>query len=199
MEKNNNIPKLYIKDMVCQRCVITVEFILQNAGIPFHKVSLGEVEVARVLSYTEIATLQEELQKVGFDFVESRVKKIIDDIKKALREYLNQSASEAKVNLSTFITDTVPYEYSYLSDLFSSMEGITIEKYFLDQRIEKVKELILYDQLSLTEIAFRTGFSSVHHLSGQFRKLTGYSPSQFKTTGMVNRKFIDKLNSPNII
>jgi len=97
------------------------------------------------------------------------------------------------LKLSSFITKKIPYDYSYLSDLFSSVEGKTIEQYFILQRIEKVKELLVYDQLSLTEISYQTGFSSVHHLSSQFKKVTGLTPSYFKKIGIEKRKALDKL------
>ena len=198
MENEASHPKLYIKDMVCQRCIITVDYILKNLNIPYHKIELGEVETAGNLSYTQLAMLQEELQKVGFDLVESRVKKVVEEVKRKIREYLNQNNDHQKLNLSAFIIEKIPYEYSYLSDLFSSVEGVTIEKFFIQQRIEKVKELIIFDQLSLTEIAYKTGFSSVHHLSAQFKKITGLSPSQFRKQGNVQRKFVDRVN-PKII
>jgi AraC-like DNA-binding protein len=97
------------------------------------------------------------------------------------------------IKLSSFITGKIPYDYSYLSDLFSSVEGKTIEQFFILQRIEKVKELLVYDQLSLTEISYQTGFSSVHHLSAQFKKVTGLTPSHFKKIGTEKRKSLDKL------
>ncbi len=97
------------------------------------------------------------------------------------------------LNLSSFITNKIPYDYSYLSDLFSSIEGKTIEQFFILQRIEKVKELLVYDQLSLTEISYQTGFSSVHHLSAQFKKVTGLIPSHFKKIGATKRKLLDSL------
>lgn len=197
METGTPPSKLYIRDMVCQRCVITVESILKGLDIPFQKVSLGEVETLGQVTYSQLALLQGELQKVGFDLVESRVRKIVEDIKRNVREYLNQDGPQ-RLNLSTYLTERIPYEYSYLSDLFSSMEAVTIERFLIDQRIEKVKELIIYDQLSLTEIADKTGFSSIYHLSGQFKKITGLSPTQFKRQGLVKRNFLDRVN-PKII
>jgi AraC-like DNA-binding protein len=104
---------------------------------------------------------------------------------------INNLNSENKLKLSSFILEKLPYDYSYLSDLFSSVEGITIEHYFINQRIEKVKELLVYDQLTLTEISYKTGFSSVHHLSTQFKKVTGLSPSYFKKVGLEKNKSIN--------
>src|SRR5690348_13930302 len=184
---------LFIKNMVCQRCVMTVENIFKRLDIPFHKVSLGEVELERKLSNTELEKIEKEFNNIGFELIETRVNKIIEDIKQAAMEYLNLGMDSQDINLSTFITKKITHDYSYLSDLFSSIEGKTIEQFFILQRIEKVKELLVYDQLSLTEISYQTGFSSVHHLSSQFKKVTGLTPSHFKKIGLDKRKALDQL------
>jgi AraC family transcriptional regulator len=185
--------KLFIKNMVCNRCVLTVENILRENQIPYNTVSLGEVDLGRNLSKEEIKSIQTSLHKVGFELIETRVNKIIEDIKQAVLEYINLGLDSQNQKLSSFITKTISYDYSYLSDLFSSVEGKTIEQYFILQRIEKVKELLVYDQLSLTEISYQTGFSSVHHLSSQFKKVTGLTPSHFKKIGIERRKSLDQL------
>ena len=184
--------KLLIKNMVCQRCILTVETILNNLEIPFSKVVLGEVDLVGTLNGKQLKEVDQALNKIGFELIETRVNKIIEDIKIRVLEYLQEGIPDRKRRLSSFITSALHYDYSYLSDLFSSIEGLTIEKYFILQRIEKVKELIVYDQLSLTEIAYQTGFSSVHHLSGQFKKETGINASHFKKIGDARRKSIDK-------
>src|SRR5699024_3476355 len=122
----------------------------------------------------------------------TRISKIVDDVRRSIIEYIQLGLESQDEKLSTFITARIPYEYGYLSDLFSSVEGKTIERYFILQRIEKVKELLVYDQLSLKEISFQTGFSSIHHLSAQFKKVTGLTPSHFKIVG-EKRKGIDKV------
>lgn len=179
--------------MVCQRCIMTVQHILGDAGIPFHNVLMGEVELVRKLSKEENKRLRTGLINVGFELIETRLNKIIEDIKLAVRDYLSIPAATQSKNLSSFITDRIPNDYSYLSDLFSSVEGTTIEKFLISQRIEKVKELLVYNQLSLTQIAYQTGYSSVHHLSAQFKKVTGFTPSHFKTIGAGRRKGLDEL------
>ena len=179
--------------MVCQRCILTVETILKNLDIAFEKVELGEINLTTKPDKDQIIELEEELNKVGFELIETRVNKIIEDIKKAIIEYLDLGMDGQELKLSSFITNKIPYDYSYLSDLFSSIEGKTIEQYFILQRIEKVKELLVYDQLSLTEISYQTGFSSVHHLSAQFKKLTGLTPSYFRKIAQEKRKAIDKV------
>ena len=191
MEEKRN--KLLIKNMVCQRCVLTVENIFTDLEIPFHKISLGEVDLDQNLSADDLKSIDGELQKVGFELIESRVNKIIEDTKKAVIEYLNLGMEGENLKLSSFITKKIPYDYSYLSDLFSTIEGKTIEQFFILSRIEKVKELLVYDQLSLTEISYQTGFSSVHHLSTQFKKVTGLTPSHFKRIAADKRKYLDKL------
>ena len=184
--------KLLIKNMVCQRCILTVETILKDLEVPFSKVVLGEVDLVNDLNAHQLKELDKALVNFGFELIETRVNKIIEDIKKLVLEYLQEGMPDRKRRLSSFITSALHYDYSYLSDLFSSIEGLTIEKYFIVQRIEKVKELIVYDQLSLTEIAYQTGFSSVHHLSSQFKKETGINASYFKKIGAARRKSIDK-------
>jgi YesN/AraC family two-component response regulator len=172
---------------------MTVESILNNLDIPFKKVSLGEVELAGALTPDELKPVETALNKAGFELIETRVNKVIENIKQAVMEYLNLGMDNENVKLSSFITKKIPNDYSYLSDLFSSVEGKTIEQFFILQRIEKVKELLVYDQLSLTEISYQTGFSSVHHLSSQFKKVTGLTPSHFKKVGAAKRKSLDSL------
>lgn len=179
--------------MVCQRCVMTVEKILKDLDIPYTNVVLGEVDLMHKLSKEELKEIENQLKHAGFELIETRTNKIIEDIKQALIDYLGLGMDSQNIKLSAFITKRIPYEYSYLSDLFSSIEGKTIEQYFILQRIEKVKELIVYDQLSLTEISYQTGFSSVHHLSSQFKKVTGLTPSHFKKIGAAKRQSLDKL------
>lgn len=185
--------KLLIKNMVCQRCILTVENILANLHIAIRNITMGEVELAHKLSGDERNRLQQELGKVGFELIETRINKTIEDIKLAVMDYLARAAETKNQRLSSFITDRVPNDYSYLSDLFSSVEGKTIEQFFILQRIEKVKELLVYDQLSLTQIAYQTAFSSVHHLSAQFKKVTGLTPSHFKNIAGEKRKSLDQL------
>ena len=178
--------------MVCQRCIMTVETILQNLKIPFQNISLGEVELVQPLDDSKRHELETELKKFGFELIEARVNKIVENIKKIVLNYLaNEDAH--KLKLSSFITRSIHYEYSYLSDLFSSIEGITIEQYFIIQRIERVKELLVYQELSLADIAYQTGFSSTAHLSAQFKKITGLTPTHFKKIGSAKRKAIDHL------
>ena len=180
--------KLLIRNMVCQRCIMTVESILKKMDLPHENVSLGEVVVTQKPGAGKLEELDQELKKVGFELIETRVNKIVEDIKKLVLAYTTIDADDKKQKLSSYITQHLHYDYSYPSDLFSSIEGVTIEQFFIVQRIEKVKELIVYEELSLTEIAYRLGFSSVHHLSSQFKEITGLTPSHFKKIGAEKRK-----------
>lgn len=182
--------KLLIKNMVCPRCITSVENILKEENIPFSNVSLGEVDLKVPINISQRNKLLKQFEKIGFELIETRLNSIVEKIKISIINYINNLNDERKLKLSNFILKELPYDYSYLSDLFSSVEGITIEHYFINQRIEKVKELLVYDQLNLTEISYQTGFSSVHHLSSQFKKITGLTPSYFKKVGTIKRKSI---------
>lgn len=182
------VNKLLIKNMVCPRCILTVESILQRQHIPVAGVAMGEVDLKESISEQQLSSIGQELKKVGFELIETRLNKIVEDIKQIILGHINDLSGEKDIKLSALITAKLHYEYSYLSDLFSSVEGITIEQFYIQNRIEKVKELIVYEELSLTEIAWQTGFSSVHHLSAQFKKVTGLTPSHFKKLGSGKRK-----------
>lgn len=185
--------KLLIKNMVCDRCIMSVKDILHKHNVPFENITLGEVDLTKKVSDSTLDKLRNSLSKVGFELIESRVNKLVDDIKQRVLEYLSLGMDSQNTKLSDFIIKKINYDYSYLSDLFSSIEGKTIEQFFILQRIEKVKELIVYDQLSFTEISYQTGFSSVHHLSSQFKKVTGLSPTHFKKVAEKKRRPVDKV------
>ena len=179
--------------MVCRRCILTVQSILERLNVPVGGISLGEVELKSPVNEATVKQIEAELKEVGFELIDTRFNKIVEDIKKIVLAYITDLSGEKNKKLSSIITGKLHYDYSYLSDLFSSIEGTTIEQYFILQRIEKVKELIVYEEASLTEIAWQTGFSSVHHLSSQFKKVTGLTPSHFKKLGAEKRKPIDRL------
>src|SRR5437868_2537546 len=186
--------QFYIKNMVCNRCKMVIKTELEKLRLHPTNISLGEVTIEeKELSKEQLHQLSSSLKSVGFELIDTRVNKLIEDIKQAIMEYLGMGMDSQSLKLSSFITKKIAYDYSYLSDLFSSIEGKTIEQFFILQRIEKVKELLVYDQLSLTEISYQTGFSSVHHLSSQFKKVTGLTPSHFKKIGVERRKALDHL------
>jgi len=177
--------KLYIKNMVCERCKIVVDSALQELGLQPRSIALGEVDLdpshGDKLDPELQARLEEKLESTGFELLNSRKSRLIDKIKRLCLEFVERPGDLEKVKLSSYLSDRLPHEYNYLSQLFSSVEGITIENFFITQRIEKVKELLVYDELSLGEIAFELGYSSVAHLSGQFKKVTGLTPSHFRS------------------
>ena len=187
------MPQLFVKNMVCPRCISTVESLLNKLKITYKKVILGEVDLEKKLTDKKRKELEKELKQVGFELIDNRMAVLIEKIKKAVIEYISLLDNGKRLNLSVFIASEVNYEYTYISNLFSSIEGLTIEHFYILQRIEKVKELLVYDQYSLGEIADKLGYSSVHHLSSQFKKVTGLTPSHFKKIGLSKRKSIDKL------
>ena len=154
---------------------------------------MGEVHLDRSLTPEEVSKVGHALQAVGFEVIENRISKMVEDVKLAILDYLATPSDRQSKNLSAFITDRIPNDYSYISDIFSSSQGKTIEQFFILQRIEKVKELIAYDQLSITQISYLTGYSSVHHLSAQFKKVTGLTPSRFKQVADKTRKGLDQI------
>lgn len=173
---------LYIKNMVCNRCVMAVQQVFDKAGLIPEKVVLGEVTVKEeTLSEEKLKQLDTELQSLGFERIDDRKARLIEGIKKKIIQLIHHSKSvDRKYNWSKILADEMHYEYNYLSNLFSSVEGITLEQYIIKQKIEKAKELLFYDELNLSQIASQLGYSSVAHLSAQFKKVTGMTPSELK-------------------
>ena len=180
--------------MVCSRCKMLVKAELEKAGFNPLTVELGEVEIESEPTDEVLEQLNASLQKLGFEIIDDRKSRIIEKIKNAIVELIHHKSYEnMSVNLSEFISQKLNYDYNYLSNLFSEVQGITIEKYFIAQKIEKVKELLKYDELSLSQIADRLGYSSVAYLSNQFKKQTGLTPSFYKTMKTNSRKNIEDL------
>lgn len=186
---------LLVKNMVCHRCVLVVEEILQKESISFQKVIFGEIHLSDELSQEARGRLSASFQKVGFELIDNRSTALIEKIKMlVIKRARNEvEEKERKIKLSHYLSDKVNHEYTYLSSLFSSVEGRTIENYFIEQRIEKVKELLVYGQLSLSQIAFDLEYSSTAHLSAQFKKITGLTPSFFKEIGVSKRRSLDNI------
>lgn len=179
--------------MVCGRCEIAVKLEFQQLKLPVVSMKLGEVELSRELVGDERKQLSHNLKSLGFELLEDKSSQIIEQIKNRIIELVHYQRDKLKVNLSTYLSDDLAQDYSVLSKLFSDVEGITIEHYFIAQKIEKAKELLVYDELSLNEIALTLNYSSVSHLSKQFKKVTGFTPTQFKNDKSSLRKAIDKL------
>jgi AraC family transcriptional regulator len=184
---------LYIKNMVCNRCIAAVKSALDELKLPYNSVELGEVTLTTVPLEKQLNSLKERLQQLGFELLDDTKKKLIEKIKTIIIEYVHYKEGEERYNLSEILSSKLHKDYSYVSHLFSEVEGITIEKYLINQKIERIKELLVYDQLSLNEIAYQLGYSSVAHLSTQFKKVTGLTPTHFKKLGGIHRKTLDNV------
>ncbi len=185
--------KLYIKNMVCPRCVMVVRQILDDLQLSYNYVNLGEVELREEPSSDIKEAFSERLQKVGFSLIDDRKSRMIDQIKHIVIHEIQHPSDKDQYHWAELITDKLHYDYKYLSSLFSSVEGITLEQYIIRQKIERIKELIIYDELTLSQIAYQLKYSSVAHLSGQFKKETGMSPSVFKKDFNRNRNGLDSM------
>ena len=185
--------KLYIKNMVCERCKMAVDNLLTESKYTPTKIELGEVEIQEDLNSSQLKEVETKLQKIGFELLDNQKSKTVDRIKTVLIELVQKHNANLQVPLSAYITDKMQMDYHALSLLFSQLESTTIEQYFIQLKIERVKELLVYDELSLKEITYQLNYSSVAHLSKQFKKVTGLTPTHFKTTGAERRKVIDKL------
>ncbi len=181
--------------MVCDRCNKVVADELEKLGYKVHHVSLGEVEIGSGNDEFDIDRIKEVLEANGFELLDDRKSQLIEQVKLAIIELVHrQGEANLHVNTSDYLADKLNLDYSYLSSMFSAHEGITIEKYLILQRIERVKELLVYNELSLKEISYQLGYSSVAHLSNQFKKVTGLTPSYFKEIKENKRKTIDQVH-----
>ena len=184
---------LYIKNMVCNRCITAVRNELEHLGHTVHEVTLGEAEITAEADATQLETISISLKKLGFELIADRKGRIIEQVKNEIIMLVHHSGQVLTTNLSSFLADKLQYDYTYLSNLFSDVEDTTIEKYYIAQRIEKVKELLVYDELSLAQIAGQLGYSSAAYLSAQFKKVTGLTPTHYKLVKVNKRKNIDDL------
>ncbi|WP_417799508.1 helix-turn-helix domain-containing protein [Tenacibaculum sp.] len=184
---------LTIKNMVCNRCILVIQNELDKLGVGVKSIKLGEVILEKELTSDEKERLDKILLDLGFEIIDDKKSRIIEKIKNLIINLVHHQDSETKVNLSDLLSNELHHDYNYLSNLFSEVEGTTIEKYFIAQKIEKVKELLVYDELSLSEIAFRLHYSSVAYLSNQFKKVTGLTPSHFKKIRKDRRKPLDEV------
>lgn len=171
---------IYIKNMVCRRCIYTVMEVFQENGVSPLKVELGVVTLAQPLLPAQWHGIQDRLEHYGFEVIDDKRMRIVEQIRVGVIELVHHAEELEKVNLSDYLQQKCHREYSFLSKLFTEMQGISIEKYYIHQKIERVKELLFYDELSVGEIADKLHYSSVAHLSWQFKSVTGLSPTQFK-------------------
>lgn len=185
--------KLYIKNMVCQRCKVAVQSELEKLGLNPISVELGEVELATPLSTEQKSTINQHLQQLGFELIDDKKQRTIHKIKTLIIELVHQRSNDLSTNLSDYLARQLLMDYHTLSHLFSEVENTTIEKYYILQKIEKVKELLVYDELSLSEIALQLHYSSVSHLSRQFKQVTGFTPTHFKNLKNKKRNNLDEV------
>jgi AraC family transcriptional regulator len=186
--------QLYIKNMVCDRCILVVRQELDEMKLGFKNIQLGEVELIEPPSDQKLRELKTQLNNLGFELLDDKKSTLVEKIKSTIIQLIHGTeADELRKKLSVLLSEKLKMDYHYISSLFSSIEGITIEKYVILQRIEKAKELLMYAELSLSEIADQLGYSSVQHLSQQFKKTTGLTPSHFKNLKKNMRIPLDKL------
>lgn len=183
---------LNIKNMVCPRCIMAVERVFDELQIPVKSVRLGEVVTDEPVTGKQKEELDQKLQPLGFEVLESGKSALISKIKSLIIQQIHYPEEPLKVNFSTYLAEKLHHDYSYLSRLFSSIESVTIEKFITHQKIEKVKELLFYDELTLSEISYKLDYSSVAHLSAQFKKETGMTPTAFKKQNRPDHSLLDK-------
>ncbi len=186
--KKNKL-KLYIKYMVSNRCKLAVKKDLKRLGLHFIMVDLGEVEIMENISAEQREQIKMALLRSGFELMDNKRAVLIEKIKNIIIEMVHHSNELIKTNFSNFLSEKLNHDYTYLSNLFSEIQGTTIEQFIIAHKTERIKELIIYGELNITEIAWKMNYSSVAHLSNQFKKMTGLSPSHFK-------KMKDKRRSP---
>jgi AraC-like DNA-binding protein len=166
--------------MVCIRCKMVVKSELEKLGLHYITVDLGEAVIKEEISAEQLDSLSIALKQSGLELMDNKKSILIERIKTIIIELVHYNDEQIKINLSDYLTEKLNYNYTYLANLFSEVKGTTIEQFYLAHKIEKVKELLVYDELNLTEIAWKLHYSSVAHLSNQFKKMTGLTPTHFK-------------------
>lgn len=185
---------LYIKNMVCRRCILTVAQTFEKNGIAPLSIALGEVTLAGELTAEQEKKLRADLDALGFELLDDQRRRLIEKVKTLLIEQVQSGEIPETFSLVEFIGKALHRDYSAVSKLFSEVEGITLEQFFILQKTEKVKEWLVYNELSLSEISFRLGYSSVAYLSSQFKKVTGLTPSDFKRNHADRRRGLDEVH-----
>ena len=179
--------------MVSTRCKIAVKEVFRNLGLVYSNVELGEVEIAEILTDEKLKDLKISLLNIGFELIEDRRAILIERIKNIVIDMVHHSDKPIKVNFSDYLSEKLKYDYTYMANVFSEVQGISIEQFIISHKVERIKEYIIYDELNMTEIAFKMNYSSVAHLSGQFKKVTGLTPSYFKKLKMKRLEPIENI------
>jgi len=192
--------RLYIKNMVCDRCIKVVREELNKIDIRLKHIELGEVDTESELDEAKILEVKHILETNGFELLDDKRATLVENIRTLIIEEVQylKGHKPASLNFSDYLSQKTGYEYSYLSNLFSSETGQTIEQYIIAQKVEKVKEWLSYNELSLSEMAWRLSYSSAAHLSNQFKKVTGLTPGEFKKTNTLPRKTLDRVGEIKI-
>jgi AraC-like DNA-binding protein len=183
--------KFHIKNMVCIRCKMVVKAELTKLGLHYTVVDLGEVEILENISAEQLGQLKAALLKSGLELMDDKKSVLIQKIKNVIVELVHYSDEPLVVKFSEYLSQTLNHDYTYLANLFSEVQGTTIEKFVIAHKIERVKELLVYDELNLTEIASLMHYSSVAHLSNQFKKVTGLTPTHFKQLKDKRRSMLE--------
>ena len=181
--------------MVSNRCKIAVKDELKKLGLHFIVVELGEVEIMEQISESQKQELKSALLVSGLELMDDKRAILIEKIKTIIIEMIHHSDGEMKMKFSCYLSEKLQHDYTYLSNLFSEVQGVTIEQFLISHKVERVKELIIYDELNMTEIAWKMNYSSVAHLSNQFKKVTGLSPSHFKQLKDRRRSPIEEIGN----
>jgi AraC-like DNA-binding protein len=181
--------------MVSNRCKMAVKEVLKSLGLHFIMVDLGEVEIMEDISADQREQLKVALLKSGLELMDDKRAILIEKIKNTIIEMVHYSDVIIKTNFSDFLSERLHYDYTYLANLFSEVQGTTIEHFIISHKVERIKELIIYDELNITEIAYKMNYSSVAHLSNQFKKVTGLSPSHFKQLKDKKHNPIEEIGS----
>lgn len=187
----NTVTTLYIKNMVCDRCKTVVRSELQRLGYSPQNIELGEASLTGKLHTQQINEIQHALQLHGFELIDDRKNRLTERVKNLIIELVHQNDNSLSTNLSDYLSGKMAQDYSHISSIFSQVEALTIEQYYILQKIERVKELLVYDELNLNEIAMLLNYSSASHLTKQFKKVTGLTPSFFKSAKKQRRPLDD--------
>ena len=198
-DKSHSVLKLYIKYMVSNRCKIMVKEELKKLGLHFMVVDLGEVEIMEEITAEQRAELQNALLESGLELMDDKRAILIEKIKNVIIDMVHHSEEVVKTNFSEYLTSKLDYDYTYLANLFSEVQGTTIAQFLISHKVERIKELIIYDELSISEIAWKMNYSSVAHLSNQFKKVTGLTPSHFRQLKNKRRSPIEEVGNENYL
>ncbi len=188
--------RLFIKYMVSIRCISAVSAILKECKIQPHNTQLGEIEIPDDVSTEQMKLLDQKLKQAGFELMEDKKAQMIEKTIGVIIDMIHNQEDGPKVNYSDYISEKLHFDYTYISNVFSHIKGITIQQFIIIHKIERIKELIIYNELSISEIAWKLNYSSAAHLSNQFKKITGLTPSSFKALKIRLRKPLEEVGNP---